>query len=142
MKHTLLLPNIYKKIGWWVFIPATIMGILLISFDSVIEINATVFAIYADDFFGSPRYFSFIKTDIAYTLIGALVIIGGMLVGFSREKNEDEYIASLRLNSLLWAVLVNYVLLLIMFLFVYGLGFLSIMMYNIFTCTYNFYFQI
>jgi len=54
------------------------------------------------------------------------------------EKVEDEFIANLRLNSLLWAVLVNYVLLLFMFLFIYGLAFLNIMVYNMFTILFLF----
>ena len=56
-----------------------------------------------------------------------------MMVGFSKEKNEDEYIANLRLSSLMWAVWVNYVLLLLCFIFVYGMGFLHVMIYNMFT---------
>jgi hypothetical protein len=56
-----------------------------------------------------------------------------MMVGFSKEKNEDEYIANLRLSSLMWAVWVNYALLLLSFIFVYGMGFLHVMIYNMFT---------
>jgi hypothetical protein len=55
------------------------------------------------------------------------------MVGFSKEKNEDEFIANLRLSSLLWAVLVNYGLLLLAFVFVYGFPFLNVMVYNMFT---------
>ena len=62
-----------------------------------------------------------------------LFIIGALLVGFSKEKQEDEYIAEVRLNALLWAVLVNYCLLLAAFVFVYGLSFLTVMIYNMFT---------
>ena len=49
------------------------------------------------------------------------------------EKNEDEYIAGLRLSSLLWAVCVSYLLLLIAFVLVYGTPFLNVMVYNMFT---------
>lgn len=134
MKQKLLLPNRFKRIGWLIFIPATLMGVYLVFAESdSLSINSTVFAIYADEFLGETRYFSFIKTNIVSTLVGTLYIIGGLLVGFSRERNEDEYISSLRLNALLWAVLVNYVLLLFMFVFVYGIGFINVMVYNMFT---------
>lgn len=134
MKQKMLLPNKFKRIGWLILIPATLMGIALVILDiKSIKIQSTVFAIYADEIFGKTHYFSFIRTDIVSTLVGTLFIIGGLMVGFSREKNEDEYISNLRLNSLLWAVLVNYLLLLFMFLFIYGLGFLSVMVYNMFT---------
>ena len=45
---------------------------------------------------------------------------GALLVSFSKEKNEDEFITEIRLSSLLWAVCVSYTLLLVAFLFVYG----------------------
>jgi hypothetical protein len=97
-------------------------------------INATIFAVISDGILGNKdQYFSFVHTDISFTLMGAFFIVGGILVGFSKEKNEDEYIANLRLSSLLWAVLVNYLLLLFAFLFVYGWVFLDIMIYNMFT---------
>ena len=56
-----------------------------------------------------------------------------MLVGFSKEKNEDEFISEIRLSSLLWAVWVSYMLLLIAFLLIYGSPFLEVMVYNMFT---------
>lgn len=134
MKQKLLLPNKFKKIGWFILIPSVISGIILMTSDhGTFEINTTVFAIYANEILGQTHYFSFVKTEIVSTLVGVLFIFGGLLVGFSREKNEDEYISNLRLNSLLWAVLVNYLLLLFMLLFIYGLGFLNVMVYNMFT---------
>ncbi len=131
MKQKILFPNKFKRVGWFILIPALIMGVLhnLIT----IEINIPVFAIYADKIVGETQCFTLFETDIVKTLIGVLLIVGGLLVAFSREKNEDEYISSLRLNSLLWAVLVNYLILLFMFLFVYGLGFLHVIIYNTFT---------
>ena len=134
MKQKLLLPNKFKRIGWFILIPSALIGFLLVILnDRTIEINTTVFAIYADEILGKTHYFSFVKIDIVNTLIGVLFILGGLMVGFSKEKNEDEYISNLRLNSLLWAVLVNYLLLLFMFLFIYGLGFINVMIYNMFT---------
>ena len=58
---------------------------------------------------------------------------GALTIKAEKEKNEDEYIAGLRLSSLLWAVFVSYVLLLAAFLLVYGSPFLDVMVYNMFT---------
>ncbi len=66
-------------------------------------------------------------------MIGSFFIIGALLVSFSKEKNEDEFIAEIRLSSLLWAVWVSYILLLVAFLIVYGTPFFEIMVYNMFT---------
>ena len=56
-----------------------------------------------------------------------------MLIAFAKEKVEDEFISKLRLTSLLWAISINYILLLIGILTVYGLDFLNVLFYNMFT---------
>lgn len=134
MTTKLLLPSKYKTIGWFVLIPATIMGII-ISFTGYDAnwFSTKVFALFNDETFGKNQFFSFIQTDITNTVAGILFIIGGLLVSFSKEKNEDEYISKLRLSSLLWAVAVSYLLLLLAFIFVYGTAFLNVMIYNMFT---------
>ena len=134
MKNTLLLPNSYKTIGWFVLIPATILGILLTTTNfNELEINTKVFAIFNSEFLGKSQSFSFIHTNITSTLVGIMFIIGALIVSFSKEKLEDEFIADLRHSSLLWAVYVNYILLLLAFAFIYGGAFLNVMVYNMFT---------
>lgn len=134
MLPKLLLPNKYKKIGWLILIPATIVGIILCfqSFNAEWLFIKTF--VIANDFpFDQKKYFGFSDVNFTNTLIGSAFIIGALLVSFSKEKNEDEYISELRLSSLLWAVLISYLLLLIAFLFVFGTPFLNVMIYNMFT---------
>lgn len=134
MSHELLLPNRFKTIGWLILIPATIAGIFLSFTDFENNwFHAKVFAVLSDEAFGLSHPFSFIHVNITNTIVGALFIVGVLLVGFSKEKKEDEYIAKLRLSSLLWAILVNYILLLVAFLFIYGTAFFTVMIYNMFT---------
>ncbi len=134
MPNKLLLPNKYKKIGWIILIPSTILGIVL-AFHEFGEawIHAPVFAIANDGINDNYKYFTAGNANITNTVIGSLFIIGAMLVSFSKEKTEDEFIAEIRLSSLLWAVCVSYILLLIAFVFVYGTPFLDVMVYNMFT---------
>ncbi len=129
-----LLPNRYKKVGWFILIPATIFGIILLftGFDAM-PLNAPVFAIFSNEILKETHSFGFVHTNITVTLVGILFIAGALLVGFSKEKTEDEFISRLRLSYLLWAVLVSYILLLVCFVFIYGTAFLSVMMYNMFT---------
>ena len=134
MINKLLLPHKYKFIGWCMLIPITLLGIFLLTtgFDQI-YFDAKVLALFYKNFLGSEHSSGIIETNIIPTAIGTLFLIGALLVGFSREKQEDEYIADLRQSSLLWAVLVNYLLLLIAFLFIYGVAFMDIMIYNMFT---------
>lgn len=134
MAASLLLPNNFKRIGWIILIPSSIFGLLLTTgyLDSVL-LKMPVFAVYSGGLLEDDVWFGFIRTDIPRTITGTAFITGALLVAFSKEKNEDEYIANLRLSSLMWAVVINYLVLLMCFLFVYGTGFLTIMMYNMFT---------
>ncbi len=138
MTNKLLLPNRFKTIGWIILIPITILGIIAMT--DGFEVNwleLKVFAFFNDEnFLGSSEQtgnFRFITTNVTLTLIGVLFIIGAMMVSFSKEKREDEFIANLRLSSLLWSVWVSYVLLFLAFLFVYGMSFFNVMVYNMFT---------
>lgn len=134
MKNKLLLPNKYKKIGWFILVPATLLGLALVYYDFEAEwISAPMFSIVTDGTGLQYSFFSVNNTNVTNTVIGSLFIIGAMLVGFSKEKQEDEFIAELRLSSLLWAVFVSYLLLLLAFIFVYGIPFLNVMVYNMFT---------
>jgi hypothetical protein len=61
------------------------------------------------------------------------VIISLLMIAFAKEKQEDEFIDKVRLESLQWAVLVNYLLLLIATWLIHGWGFIEVMMYNMLT---------
>ena len=134
MSNKLLLPNKFKFIGWCILIPVTILGLVLSFSDfEALPLKTRTFAIFNNEIFGKSQSFAFIETNITNTVVGSLFIVGAMIVGFSKERREDEFIAKLRLSSLLWAVWVNYILLFLSFLFVYGTAFLTVMMYNMFT---------
>lgn len=136
MLSTLLLPNKFKKVGWIVLIMTTIIFIIYLITNYGRPINTKVFALLNTDILSNSnnRYlFTFIKTDISFTLFCTLYMVGALLVAFSREKEEDEYIANIRLNAFLWAILINYLILLFTLLFVYGFSFLYIMVANMFT---------
>jgi hypothetical protein len=142
MKFKFLFPTNCKKWGWVILIFASILGIFLMftSFEGI-PIHTKVFALFNDEILGKSQFFTFIDTNITNTVVGSLFIIGAILVGFSKEKNEDEYISNIRQSSLLWAVLVNYILLLFSFVFIYGTAFLNVMLYNMFTVLLIFIFR-
>jgi hypothetical protein len=134
MTNKLLLPHKYKALGWYILIPSTIIGIiLLISEFQTFSLETKVFALMNEELLENTTYFSIISKNVVPTAIGVLFIIGALLVSFSKEKLEDEFIAEIRQSSLLWAVLVNYILLLLAFVFIYGLAFMNVMIYNMFT---------
>jgi len=61
------------------------------------------------------------------------VLVSGIVFAFSKEKHEDEMVQSIRLNSLAWATIANYSILLLCYLFVYGFPFTNVLMAAMFS---------
>lgn len=134
MSNKLLLSNKYKKMGWIIFFPSLILGLYLQTTGYELScLNANVFSLRPSEIFGDQKFFTTTSVNLTNTIVGVLFIFGSLLVVFTKEKNEDEFIAKIRLSSLLWAVYLNYLLLLIAFIFMYDLEFFYVMMYNMFT---------
>ncbi len=135
MKTKLLLPNQFKKPGWILLIPSALLGLYVIIFDFTFEfLNARVFTIFSDPILsGDTVFFGFRDDNLTNTILGVIFIVGAIFVAFSREKTEDEFIAKIRLESLLWATYINYGILLFCFLFFYEMEFLLVMIFNMFT---------
>lgn len=124
-----LFPNRYKKLGWFIFVPSLILGLLSLSnILNFPEISLPVF--YNSEFpLSNEESGMFKNTEINFfpNLFGILIIIGGILIGCSKEKIEDEYISSLRLKSVFWSLIVTYSIVLVLFLTVFGTLFFTIM---------------
>ena len=134
MKLNYLFPNKYKKIGWLILIPSAIIGLITLILDFEPNyLDFIVLAIFIDEFFGDKHFIGIINNNVLNEILGTLIILSSLLVAFSKEKSEDEYISKIRLESLVWAVYLNYAILLISFLFIFGLSFLWVMIFNMFT---------
>jgi hypothetical protein len=129
-----LFPYKYKKIGWLILVPSAILGLvsLLVSYEPSF-LNFNVPAIFINELFGDMKLVGMDNNNISNDIVGLLIIICSLLVAFSKEKSEDEYISKIRLESLVWAVYVNYGILLLSFLIIYDSSFLWVMMFNMFT---------
>lgn len=132
MKNYLLMPSKYKVFGWIVF--SICMSIYVYCnfiytylYDkSVLEIPGFTFT-YADSFL-SP-----VTANLTNALLSSGILIGLLLISFSREPNEDEYISFLRLRSWQWAVLLSYGILFIANWLIYGYNFFLFMIFNMLT---------
>jgi hypothetical protein len=125
MKSRFLFPHKWRIAGFMLLLLAII--IMLYNNHNSGGIEATTDL--NGGFFGAPasQKINVILNDIEYLSI----IIGLLLIGFSKEKIEDEQIAQLRLDSLQWSVYVNYGLLMVCIIFINGVDFFAVMEYNI-----------
>ncbi len=88
MQINYLLPNKYKKYGWILFLLGLILGLLamleIISDDSF---KLNVLSIFNDSFLGNDnaKLIAIINTGIVNEIVALLIMIGGLLIGFSKE---------------------------------------------------------
>lgn len=132
MKNRFLFPYKYKMIGWIILVPAAIFGLVMIVTNyepKFLEIN--VFSLTTQTFGDSDTHW--FRNNISNEIAAVMFTVGALLAGFSKQKNEDEFIASIRLESLLWATYVNYAILIVTMLLVYDSGFFTVMIFNMFT---------
>ena len=119
-----LLPHIFGKIGWFILVPFTILG-LFIMFTGGAEVSL-------GRFFSATGNHREIESQILnnVTIIGLL--IGLIFTSCSREKYEDEMISALRLDSLLLALYISVVVLIVAVLCLYGNNFYEFLIYQMF----------
>jgi hypothetical protein len=140
MNTNLLLPFSYKKVGWGIFIPSFFLGIFILFSNKEFEwLGSKVFAIYAGGGIkilnqtDTGQFFIFAPGNYTQTVVGLLCLLSLMMIAFSKEKTEDEFIWRTRMDSLLWATYINYFILIFCFLFFFGFEFLYIMIFNMYT---------
>lgn len=136
MKTNYLLPNKYKNIGWFIFLSSFIIGLLF--YRKILDgqlLQTNVLTIYNNDSLAENKigFFKIIANGIFDELIALMIIIGGLIVGFTEEKIEDEFSYQLRKESLVWAIIFNYSILLLAIIFIYNMTFLEVLIINMFT---------
>ncbi|MEA5256484.1 hypothetical protein VB264_01740 [Arcicella aquatica] len=133
MKAKYLFPYQYKFVGWTL----TILFLLIWIVGAITKTGLDFFTItlpfkYAlQDSFGASSNETTLNLGDEFIVIG--LIVGMILIAFSKEKVEDEYVSQVRLETLQWAIYINFVLLIVATIFVYGTYYFNVMIYNMFT---------
>lgn len=94
-------------------------------------LKVPVFAVYSS--FLKKTWFGLTQTNITDELAMLLILAGLFWLVFSKEKNETSGLDSLRLKALMWSVFANFLLLVFGILFFYGVGFIQVMILNLFS---------
>ncbi len=117
MKTDYLLSPSCKKVGLWLGIPFVLGGLYLLSNGS-----------WMDTFLSQIG-----MRDCFDELVVIGLAVSLLLASFSREKDEDECIAHLRMRAWTMAVVSNYLILIVVTLCIYGMSYLNFMAVNMFT---------
>ena len=102
MKNLWLLPAWCRKAGWALFTPCAILGLYIIFIEGYVPLEIKLCEV--------------LKTNVA--IIGTL--IGLYMIAFSKEKIEDEFINSLRMDAMIKAIILNCVIIVLASLIIYG----------------------
>jgi len=122
-----LLPYRFKFVGLILLFLGFTFSIAYIWFD--FQVRMPVFAVYSA--FIETKTFATFPTNVADELILILLLSGFLLLVFSREKQEDRIPEFLRLKAFMYSLIVNTALLLFSVIFVYGSGFIAVLVFNI-----------
>ena len=143
MKTKNLLPNRWKPMGWVLLMLCIPVGMweIITDTDFPLSLEVTVPWPFGAEGQGTNSIVDFtqhnkngtITLQLIDEIICLAVLAGLLIVGFARVKNEDERTAQMRLGALQWAIYGNTLVLALCITFVYGLAFLDVMIYNMFT---------
>lgn len=124
MKKSYLLPVNFKKVGLWMVVPFLVLCVLCLCSDVLVNvcINATVPAVISHEGWFCMTESSLIEEIAMLGLLASLVFIA-----LSREQDEDEMTAHIRMQSFVWSTWATSVVLALGILFVYDLEFLTFM---------------
>ena len=124
MKKSYLLPVGFKKVGLWMVVPFLVLCVLCLCSDVLVNvcINATVPAVISHEGWFCMTESSLIEEIAMLVLLASLVFIA-----LSREQDEDEMTAHIRMQSFVWSTWATSIVLALGILFVYDLEFLTFM---------------
>ncbi len=129
-----LLSARYHKPALAVFCLSLVAGMFFLIFWPEYDLlNLKVPALYTDELLQPEgKWLVWVRNNVLDEIISLVLIVSGLIVMFSAVEEEDEFMERLRLESFRWAVLISYIILMIAIAGFYGLGFLWVMVINIF----------
>ena len=123
MKKSYLLPVGFKKVGLWMVAPFLVLCVLCLcgTMDNVV-ISATMPALA--DYSG---WFTMNATDLIDEIAMFGLLVSLVFIGLSRERDEDEMTAHIRMQSFVWSAWATSTVVAFGIFFVYDLKFVTFM---------------
>lgn len=128
----LFVPNNIRIYGWVILLFGLILGVIRFYFGVKPEfLNIKVFAVYSKYF--ETNYFKVIENHVSEELTALLILVGLFVISFTKEKIENESVSVIRYKSFILTFYINTLIIVLSFLFVYGFGFINILVINVFS---------
>ena len=130
MNKNYLFPHQFRMIGWVLAIAAVAAFVAEQLWFPNFQFKMP--ALYYDGAYEfmdddpAPHGFFVMATTRILSLVFPLLTIGLVLIGFSKEKIEDEFVTKVREQSLVWSTYVTAVLFIVATLLIYGMPFMIV----------------
>lgn len=134
---TYLLPSKFLVPSGIIFYASVLLGVLFIVFPDLsqtlsIELSVpNFFWKDADNLLVEKSFW--IQNNMIDELLTLQLVGSGLIHLFSKEKQEDEFIMQLRFHAMKWSYLLNFTVLAIGSLLVYGLPYFNVMLFCLFS---------
>ena len=135
MKKNYLLPHNFKMIGLIMLVPflAACIWLLLGPCEGdwfIVDVPA----LFTLDIASTSEWFGMTSTDPVNEICMLGLLVSLVFIALSKEKDEDEMTAVVRMQSFVWSFWCTAVLMLIAILFVYDLAFMYFAFASVFVC--------
>lgn len=107
------------------FYPETFLPELLVSVPNNLGFGSAEILKQTDSFW--------IKNNFMDELLIVLIVASGLVHSFSKERQEDELVNSLRLAAMQWAIVANFCLIILGTLLIYGIPYFEFMSFSLFS---------
>ncbi len=142
-ENSFMLPHRFRSVGFVLIGFGLILGFLRFNIGFKPEfLHQRVFAFFS--LYLEPFYFKIIENQLLEEIAGLLLLFGLFFIAFSKEKEEDIRINSLRLKSFFISTYIDFLFLVLSMVFTYGLGFIYMMIIHsfLFLVVYNISFRV
>ena len=135
MKQNYLLPHGFKRVGLIMLVPFLAACIWLLCGPCEGDwFTVDVPALFTLDLASTSEWFGMTATDPVNEICMLGLLVSLVFIALSREKDEDEMTAVVRMRSFVWSFWCTAILLLVAILFVYDYAFLLFAFASMFVC--------
>ncbi|MBR5199972.1 MAG: hypothetical protein IKW20_09160 [Bacteroidales bacterium] len=130
MKQNYLLPHGFKRVGLIMLVPFLAACIWLLCGPC----EGYWFTVDVPALASTSEWFGMTATDPVNEICMLGLLVSLVFIALSREKDEDEMTAVVRMQSFVWSFWCTAVLMLVAILFVYDLAFMYFAFASVFVC--------
>ena len=126
MKKSYLLPVGFKKAGLWMVVPFLVLCVLCLC-GVMDELNLSILSVKIPALVDYSGWFTTNETNLIDEIAMLGLLVSLVFIGLSRERDEDEMTAHIRMQSFVWSAWATSAVVALGIFFVYDLEFVTFM---------------